>query len=125
MGTWAVDGPGTSGTVRCSWFEGGAFLVQEVDLVADGQGSRGIEHVRWDEGSQELRSHCSSGSGEVLEHTYDLTGDTLSTWFGGRDSPAGLVGTFDATGDRSTGAWHRPGGGCTSTMTRVDAAATS
>lgn len=120
VGSWAVDGPGTSGTVRYSWFEGDAFLVQAVELVADGEVTRGVEYIGWDAESQTLRSHFFGNSGEILEYTYDLTGDTLTIWFGGPDSPAKFVGTFDAAGSRNTGGWQWPGGGYESNMTRIE-----
>ena len=120
VGTWAMDGTGSRGTVRYSWFEGDAFLVQEVDLVADGEATRGVEYIGWDPESQTLRSHYFASSGEILEYTYDLTGDTLTIWFGGPDSPAKFVGRFDATGNRNTGAWQWPGGGYESNMTRIE-----
>ena len=121
VGTWRIDG-GSTGTCVYRWFEGDAFLAQDIGLVGDdGQPTRGIEYVGWDPESQTLRSHYFSGTGEILEYTYDLTGDTLTIWYGGTDSPAKYVGTFDATGDRVTGAWEWPGGGYESTMTRVEA----
>ena len=120
VGAWAVDGPGTSGTVRYAWFEGDAFLVQTIDLVANGEVTRGVEYIGWDPQSQTLRSHFFGNSGEVLEYTHDLTGDTLIIWFGGTDSPAKFVGTFDADGNRNTGGWQWPGGGYESNMTRIE-----
>ncbi len=121
IGTWAIDGPNTNGTVRYTWFEGDAFLVQTVDLVAtDGEVTRGVEYIGWDPESQTLRSHYFVNSGEILEYTYDLSGDTLTIWFGGPDSPAKFVGTFDATGNRNTGGWQWPGGGYESNMTRIE-----
>ena len=123
VGTWEVDGSGTSGTIRYSWFEGDAFLVQSVDLVAGGEVTRGVEYIGWDPETQTLQSHFFSSSGEILEYTYDLTGDTLTIWFGAPDSPAKFVGTFDSTGNRNTGAWRWPGGGYESNMTRVEEAA--
>ena len=120
VGTWAVDGSSTRGTVRYAWFEGDAFLVQTVDLVAaDGELTRGVEYIGWDPETQTLRSHYFASSGEILEYTYDLTGNTLTIWFGGPDSPAKFVGTFDATGNRNTGGWQWPGGGYESNMTRI------
>ena len=121
VGTWSVDGPDTHGTVRYEWFEGDAFLVQHIDLVGvDGGTTRGVEYIGWDPESQTLRSHFFGNSGEILEYTHDLTGDTLTIWFGGTDSPAKFVGRFDATGNRNTGAWEWPGGGYESTMTRIE-----
>jgi hypothetical protein len=118
VGTWRVEGTNSAGTVRYEWMEGDAFLIQTIDLVADGEASRGVEYIGWDPESQTLRSHFFSTSGEILEYTYDLTGDTLTIWFGGTDSPAKFIGTFDAGGNRNTGAWQWPGGGYESTMTR-------
>jgi hypothetical protein len=124
VGGWAVESAGSRGTVRYSWFEGDAFLRQEVDLVAgDGEVTRGVEYIGWDPGSATLRSHYFAGSGEILEYTYDLTGATLTIWFGGPDSPARFVGEFDAAFHQNTGAWAWPGGGYASTMTRIEEAA--
>jgi hypothetical protein len=120
VGTWAVEGSGTSGTIRYAWFEDEAFLVQTIDMVADGAVTRGAEYIGWDAESQTLRSHFFGSSGKILEYTYDLTGDTLTIWFGGPDSPAKFVGTFDDTGTRNTGGWQWPGGGYESTMTRIE-----
>lgn len=119
VGTWTIDGPGSSGTVTYEWMDGGGFLVQHVDLVADGQHSRGIEYIGYDEETGTLRSHFFASSGEILEYTYDLSRDTLTIWFGGKDSPAKFVGVFDADKTRNTGAWQWPGGGYESNMTRV------
>ena len=68
---------------------------------------------------QTLRSHYFAASGEILEYTYQLDGDTLTIGFGGTDSPARFVGTFDATDTCNTGAWQWPGGGYESNMTRI------
>lgn len=119
VGTWSISGPGLSGTVRYEWAEGGAALVQHVELVNDREVTRGVERIAPDPESGLLRSRYSGGDGEVLEYVYDLTGDTLTIWFGDVGSPARFVGTFDATGTRNTGAWAWPGGGYGSTMTRV------
>lgn len=120
VGLWAVTGGESQGTVRYAWYEGDAFLVQSIDLVgADGQATRGVEYIGFDPGSSTLRSHYFADSGEILQYTYEISGDTLTIWFGGTDSPAKFVGTFDETGDRNTGAWQWPGGGYESTMTRM------
>ena len=115
VGDWAIDGPGLSGTVRYEWMDGGGFLVQHVDLVQDGQVNRGVEYIGADPTGL-LRSHFFGSGGEILEYVYELTGDTLTIWFGD-------VGTFDATGTRNTGSWVWPGGGYESTMTRLEESA--
>jgi hypothetical protein len=122
VGTWTVDGaPGTAGTISYAWMEGGNFLVQTIDMTADGEPTKGVEYIGWDPETQTLRSHYFGASGEILEYTYQVAGDTLTIWFGGTDSPAKFVGTFDASGNRNTGGWQWPGGGYESNMTRTDA----
>lgn len=120
VGAWTVQGDGTGGTVRYEWFDNGAFLVQTVDIVGgDGEQTRGVEYIGYDPESGLLKSHYFGSTGEILEYTYDLSGDMLTIWFGGTDSPAKFVGTFDETGDINSGAWEWPGGGYESTMIRV------
>lgn len=121
VGTWTVESPGSRGTVTYEWMEGGSgFLVQHINLVEDeGPGTRGVEYLGWNPESEQLTSHFFACSGEILEYTYDLTGDTLTIWFGTTESPAKFVGTFDADWQRNTGAWQWPGGGYESTMIRI------
>lgn len=120
VGTWAMSGPGLGGSVRYEWMDGGGFLVQHVDLVNAEETTRGVEYIGYDRATDTLTSHFFGSGGEVLEYTYDLTGDTLTIWFGGPDSPAKFVGTFDAEGGTNVGGWQWPGGGYESTMTRVE-----
>ena len=122
IGTWAIDGPGSGGTVRYEWMDGGGFIVQHVDLVHDGETTRGVEYIGYDPESGLLRSHFFGGAGEILEYVYELSGDTLTIWFGGIGSPARFVGTFDSVGARNVGRWVWPGGGYESNMTRVGGA---
>lgn len=120
VGTWSVSGPGHSGTVTYEWFENGAFLVQRVELVTDGETTRGVEYIGLDPDSGKLHSHFFGSTGKILEYTYELDGSTLTIWFGGPDSPAKFVGEFNADRTVNTGAWQWPGGGYESTMTRLD-----
>ncbi|MFI0421195.1 hypothetical protein [Spongiactinospora sp. 9N601] len=120
VGTWIIDGPGLSGTARYEWMDGGGFLVQHVELVSDGEITRGVEYIGLHAESGELRSHFFGAKGEILEYIYEFTGDTLTIWYGGVGSPAKFVGTFDAGRRRNTGAWQWPGGGYESNMTRVE-----
>ncbi len=67
VGTWTVDGaPVRTGTVRYAWMEGDAFLVQTVDLIADGEPTRGVEYIGWDPESHTLRSHYFGQLGRDL-----------------------------------------------------------
>ena len=64
-----------------------------------------------EEPSMDIWSRYYSGSGETLDYVYELEGDTLMIWFGGRGSPAYYQGTLSTDGNTLTGAWHYPGGG--------------
>jgi hypothetical protein len=121
LGTWQVTGEAV-GTVTYEWVEGGFFLLQHVDLG----GSRGLEIIGHEQKygaapSADIRSrYYGFSSGETLEYTYELVGNTLTIWSGERGSPAYYEGTFDDDGNTLTGAWHYPGGGGYKTVsTRV------
>jgi hypothetical protein len=123
IGTWSVSGE-SQGTVRYEWVEGGFFVFQHVEL----DGTKGLEIIgheqKYGEGpSADIRSrYYGFSSGETLEYTYELVGDTLTIWSGERGSPAYYQGTF-TNDDTLTGAWHYPGGGGYKTVsTRVSAA---
>ena len=121
IGTWRVSGE-AEGTVTYEWVDGGFFLFQHVELG----GSRGLEIIgheqRYGEApSADIRSrYYGFSSGETLDYTYELQGDTLTIWSGERGSPAYYEGTFNDDGNVLSGAWHYPGGGGYSTVsTRV------
>jgi hypothetical protein len=121
VGTWQVTGTdgGGQGEITYRWMEGGRFLIQEVDLEDDGNGgTKGIEYIGFDTDTGTLRSHFFGRSGEILEYTYEIAGDTLTIWYGDRDSPAKFEGTFDADFTTNTGRWVWPGGGYASTMVK-------
>jgi hypothetical protein len=49
VGIWTIDGtPGTTGTISYAWMEGGNFLVQTIDMTADGEPTKGVEYIGWD-----------------------------------------------------------------------------
>jgi hypothetical protein len=116
VGTWAMSGD-VGGTVTYEWMEGGFFLIQRVDLrQQDGQRTTGMEvighlHPYEEEPSADIWSRYYSGTGETLDYVYELEGDTLMIWFGGRGSPAYYQGTLSPDGKTLSGAWHYPGGG--------------
>ncbi len=124
VGTWQVSGD-AQGQSRYEWTEGGFFLVQHFDLVREGRPIRGIEligHLRPLEGepSEEIWTRVYSFTdGLTLDYVYELNGDTLTIWGGGKGSPAYYQGTFSADGTNVAGAWHWPGGGYTADITRV------
>jgi hypothetical protein len=111
IGTWRVSGE-AEGTVTYEWAEGGFFLLQHVDLGhAKGLEIIGHEQKYGEPPSTDIRSrYYGFSSGETLEYTHELTGDTLRIWSGERGSPAYYEGTF-TDDDTLTGAWHYPGGG--------------
>jgi hypothetical protein len=119
VGTWTISGPSSSGRVRYSWADDGAALIQHVDLTNEGERTTGIEHIRYDESSRTFPSQYRGSDGEILEYVYDITGDTLTIWFGAVGSPARFTGTFSPDGRTNVGEWTWPGGGYASTMTRT------
>jgi hypothetical protein len=121
LGTWRIEGPGTSGTVRYDWAAHGGWLVQEVEIVAGDDVTRGVEYIGYDGDTDSIRSHFFGGSGDLLEYTYSLEGAVLMIHFGGPDSPAKFIGTFNDDFTRNTGAWEWPGGGYESTMIKEPA----
>lgn len=124
IGTWQVSGD-AQGQSRYEWAEGGFFLVQHFDLVKDGRPIKGIEligHLRSLEGepSEDIWTRVYSYvDGLTLDYVYELDGDTLTIWGGGKGSPAYYRGTFSADDATVTGGWYWPGGGYTANMTRV------
>ncbi|MDO3703270.1 hypothetical protein Q3W71_16475 [Micromonospora sp. C28SCA-DRY-2] len=121
VGTWRVSGwdGGEPGRVTYRWMEGGRFLIQEVDLGDDGDGTKGVEYIGFDTDTGTLRSHFFGQSGEILEYTYEVAGNRLTIWFGDRSSPARFEGTFNDDFTVNTGRWVWPGGGYASTMVKV------
>ncbi|MCE7080782.1 hypothetical protein [Streptomyces sp. ST2-7A] len=69
----------------------------------------------------EITSRFHDNHGNTLDHVYETEDDTLIIRGGEKGSPAHYRGTFSPDGRTVTGAWTCPGGGgCTSTMTRLD-----
>ncbi|MET9296741.1 hypothetical protein [Streptomyces sp. NPDC003077] len=125
VGSWRVTG-GAEGTVAYRWLEGGFFLVQDVRLEQYGQPVVGVEMIGREkpfgapEPSADIRSRYYDSQGNTFDYVYELEGDTLTIWAGGKGSPAYYRGTFDADGNVLTGAWVYPGGGgYDSVMTRI------
>ncbi len=124
VGTWEVSGE-ARGTVTFEWMEGGYFLIQRVDLEQAGQEIKGIEVIGHErpfgaEPSEDIRSRFYASTGDTLDYVYEIEGDTLTIWAGGKGSPAYYRGTFGDDGNTLTGAWHYPGGGgYEATSTRI------
>ncbi|MFI6316947.1 hypothetical protein ACIBG8_05485 [Nonomuraea sp. NPDC050556] len=124
VGTWKVTG-GAEGTVTYRWMEGGAFLIQDVDLEQYGEQIRGMEIIGHErpygaEPSADVKSRFYGHRGDTLDYVYELEGDVLTIWAGEKGSPAYFRGTFAPDGDELDGAWVYPGGGgYDSSMSRV------
>lgn len=125
VGAWRVSG-GAEGTVTYRWMAGGRFLIQDVDLVQDGQRIQGMEvigHLRpfGEQPDPVLRSRFYDSQGNTLDYVYRMDGRALSIWAGEEGSPFVFRGELDANGRRLDGAWDYGGqGGYASTMTRID-----
>lgn len=122
VGTWQISGEAT-GTITYRWLDGDHFLVQEGELELFGHRNRFTEiigHLKpfGEEAGTDIASRTYTSDGDTLDYTYELTGDTLTIWGGQRGSAASYVGTF-SDGNTLTGAWSWPGGGYSTTSTRV------
>jgi hypothetical protein len=123
-GTWEVSG-GAQGKAAYEWMEGGFFLIQRVDLEQYEQKVKGIEIIGHErpfgaKPGEDVESRFYNNMGNTLDYVYELEGDTLTIWGGGKGSPAYYRGSFSDDGDTVSGEWVYPGGGgYESTMTRV------
>jgi hypothetical protein len=126
VGAWRISGPDISGQVRYAWMEGGFFLLQHVDIIHGGHTVKGIEIIGYDRGfgatepSKEIKSHWFGNTGETYDYTYEVDDDTLTIWGGDKGSPAYYLSRWSEDGNTNAGAWHYPGGGYESTMTRIE-----
>jgi hypothetical protein len=123
VGTWKLTG-GVEGTVRYEWMPGRFFLLQHVDLSRFGQPVNGLEVIGnlrpfGEPAGADVVSRFYDTTGNTLDYVYEMDGDTLTIWGGAKGSPAYYRGTFNADGTTATGEWTYPGGGYSSTMTRV------
>ena len=79
----------------------------------------GHERPLGGEPSADVKGRFYGATGDTLDYTYELTGDTLRIWFGDRGSPAYYEGAFSEDGNVLRGAWHYPDGGYEAISTRV------
>jgi len=83
VGTWELSGD-TRGRVNYEWMEGGFFLIQRVNLLQeDGTESTGMEVIGHERGfgaepSADVKSRYYSDTGDTLDYTHELKGDTLT-----------------------------------------------
>ncbi|MBC7870196.1 MAG: hypothetical protein H7Y09_05105 [Chitinophagaceae bacterium] len=124
VGTWTVSGEAV-GTIRYEWREGSFFLIQHFDLDHGGRKIKGIELIGHEqtfgaEPSEDIKTRVYSFlDGMTLDYVYEFEGDTLIIWGGEKGSPSYYKGSFSADGNTLIGDWVWPGGGYTTTTTRV------
>jgi hypothetical protein len=125
VGTWEVTG-GAEGNIRYEWMEGGHFLIQHFNLVHGGREIRGFEVIGHFKGlgaetSEDIVTRVYSAlDGLTLDYVYELDDDTLTIWGGHKGSESFFTGQFATDGRSYTGAWQWPGGGYSTTSTKVD-----
>lgn len=130
IGSWNVTG-GAEGTVTYRWLDGKQFLIQDVDLVQDGQRIIGMEvigHLKpfGEEADPQVRSRFYDNLGNTLDYVYRMDGDTLHIWAGEEGSPFAFTGSLGSDGATLSGAWDYAGqGGYDSSMTRIDSQETT
>lgn len=123
VGIWTLSGD-TEGSVTYDWLDGGFFLRQQTDIRLFGHTVKATEiighlHPFGEEPSPAIHSRAYDAQGNTLDYEYELDGDTLTIWGGQQGSSAYYKGTFSADGNQCVGRWVYPGGGYTSTMTKV------
>jgi hypothetical protein len=128
-GTWNISGDAT-GTVTYRWMQGGFFLIQEGELTLYGHHNTfteiiGRERPFGGQGSADIKSRSYTAEGDTLDYVYEFDGDTLTIWGGHRDSESRYTGTFSADGNTLSGTWSWPGGGYTTTSTRIPSPGTA
>lgn len=116
VGTWTVTGPGVAGSIRCTWMDGGYFLVGNVELSVGGRRVAGVEYIGHDPAADQLASHYFDSTGALHRRRYRWDGPTLTIV---HDDPrTAYVGTFGANACVHTGRWSWPDGSCDLTLNR-------
>ena len=118
VGDWEITGSFVQGSASFEWMEGGFYLIQRVNAEGGGRTIRGVEYIGYDEDTETLRSHFMDIHGANFTYTWEVEGDTLRIWFGGKDSDNAFVGHFAQDGTSYSGEWKWPGGGYSATMAR-------
>jgi hypothetical protein len=124
VGTWTLSEE-TSGQIRFEWMEGGFFLLQHIDILHGENKIKGMEVIGRErvfestEPSEDIKSRYYGHDGSTLDYVYEIEGNVITIWGGAKGSPAYYKGTFSDDGNIMKGAWQWPGGGYSSTATRV------
>jgi hypothetical protein len=124
VGTWTISGD-AEGQVTYEWLDGGFFLLQRIDINHSGHRVKGLEVIGHErlfgasESSSDIKTRVYDSEGNTLDYVYELEGDTLTIWGGQKGSSAYYKGTFSGDKNSFSGSWVWPGGGYSTTTTRV------
>ena len=124
VGTWKISGE-AHGETTYEWMEGRYFLIQRGKVEREGQtytyaGFIGYERPPGAEPADAITSRLYTSTGDTLDYTSEIDGNSLTIWFGPMGSPAVYRGAWSRDGNTIEGTWEWPGGGYEETMTRVE-----
>jgi hypothetical protein len=111
VGIWNMSGDDLSGQVRFDWFEGGFFLVQQVNIIHFGKKIKGVEYIEYDVNSKQRKSHFFDNAGNHFTYVWEIRDKEFTIWFGEKDSDNYFEGRFDDTYHSYSGDWKWPDGG--------------
>lgn len=123
IGSWDFAGEVT-GLTRFERLPGGHFLQQSGTLTQGGVAHQVVEIIGAEKpfgattAADQITSRAYTDTGETLDYTYELDGDTLTIWGGPKGSPAFSRAVLNADRTVLTGAWQWPGGGYEFVMTK-------
>ena len=124
VGRWKISGD-AKGQIKYRWADGGFFLIQDVDLEYGGKQISGIEMIGHLQkvGEKPIREIWSRfyhfNEGLTLDYVYELVDNTLTIWFGRKNSDNFYRGTFSENGNSLKGAWQWPGGGYSTVAKKI------
>jgi hypothetical protein len=116
IGRWELSGDAT-GTVCFGWLEQNLFLKQEFDITVFNRRIQGLEiigrlRLPGQKPSKDIWSRAYIFSeGQTFDYVYELLGNVIRIYLGGKNSSNNFRGRFDSKGDSYQGGWSWPGGG--------------
>ena len=126
VGTWDLQRRdfNTNAEIRgqstFKWLEGGFFLVHRFSFDYAERKFTGVEYIGYDQKSDQLKTHVFSNDGpDPLEHTWEVTEQTFTNWYGDVGASNRYKGKFSEDSNTLIGQWEWPGGGYEATMTRI------
>jgi uncharacterized protein DUF1579 len=125
VGTWDVtrrdfgSDKEMRGQLSFEWMDGGFFLILNTLFENNGARIKAVEYIGYDERSKTCTSRYFDNRGSAASYTWEIRDDTLKVWFGEVGAQAAFRGKFSNNHNTITGRFEWPGGGFTSTMTRI------